>query len=119
MKVSNTLVTNASIKQLQNNILLCTKEQYTKVSNSLAGNAIIKQLYSQILLNIKAQYMSVILFQTVWKTIHLKIKFIQHQRTVKYDINFAVHEKYHLKLNILVLQAVFLETNWFLKQSFW
>ena len=43
MKGSNTLAGNATIKQLQRQVLLDTKEQYMKESNTLAGNASIKQ----------------------------------------------------------------------------
>ena len=41
MKESNTLSGNASIKQLQKEVLLNTKGQYMKESNTPAGNATI------------------------------------------------------------------------------
>ena len=40
---SDTLADNATIKQLQSQILQATKEQYIKESNTHAGNATIKQ----------------------------------------------------------------------------
>ena len=53
---SDTLAGNATIKQLQREILLNTKEQYMKESNTLVGNATIKQHPKEILLNTKGQY---------------------------------------------------------------
>ena len=44
MKESNILAANATIKQVQKEILLNTKWQYMKESNILVSNVIIKQL---------------------------------------------------------------------------
>ena len=44
MKESNTLVGNATIKQLTKEVLLKTKGQHMKESNTLVGNVTIKQL---------------------------------------------------------------------------
>ena len=57
MKESNSLAHSATIKQLQCQILLDTKEQYTKELNTLEGNSTIKQLQSIVLLHTKGQYM--------------------------------------------------------------
>ena len=57
MKESNTLVGNATIKQLQREVLLNTKGQYMKESNTLADNATIKLLQRAVLLNTKGRYM--------------------------------------------------------------
>ena len=56
MKESNTLVANATIKQLQEEVLLYTKGQYMKESNILVGNEGIEQLQRAILLNTKGNY---------------------------------------------------------------
>ena len=57
MKESNTLVGNATIKQLQRGVLQNTEGHYMEESNSLVGNATIKQLLREVLLNTKGQYM--------------------------------------------------------------
>ena len=57
MKESNTLASNATIKQLQKGILLDTKGQYMKESNIRVGNVTIKHPPRQILPNTKGQYM--------------------------------------------------------------
>ena len=49
MKELNTLVDNATIKQLQREVLLNTKERYTKESNILVGNAAYNSLRREIL----------------------------------------------------------------------
>ena len=61
MKESNILADNATIKQLQKEILLITKEQYTKESNTLVGNAAYNSLRREVLqdtigLYIRANY---------------------------------------------------------------
>ena len=50
------LIVNATIKQLQIQVLLNTKEQYINESNTLVGNATINQRQAE-LLNTKEQYM--------------------------------------------------------------
>ena len=57
MKESNTLVGNATIKQLQKEVLPNIKGQYMKDSNILADNATIKQLQKEVLANTRGQYM--------------------------------------------------------------
>ena len=51
MKESYILADNVTIKQLQREVLLNTKEQYMKESNTPAGNATIKQLQKEVLLS--------------------------------------------------------------------
>ena len=51
------LAVNATIKQLQSQVLLNTKEEFMKESNTLAGNATIKPLQSQVSLCTKGQHM--------------------------------------------------------------
>ena len=53
MKESNTVVYNATIKQLPREILLDTKGRYMKESSTVTGNATIKQHRKEILPNIK------------------------------------------------------------------
>ena len=43
MMVSNTIAGNATMKQLQREVLFDTKGQYMKESNTLEGNVNIKQ----------------------------------------------------------------------------
>ena len=57
MKESNTIAGNATIKQLQRDVLLDTKGQYMKKSNTIPGNATIKKLQKEVLLSTKGQYM--------------------------------------------------------------
>ena len=57
MKASNFLAANATIKQLQKEILLSTKGQYIRESNILAINATIKQLEREVLQDTKGQFM--------------------------------------------------------------
>ena len=56
MKESNTLADNATIKQLQREALLNTKEQYMKESNILVGNAANNFLGRVILLDTISLY---------------------------------------------------------------
>ena len=57
MKESNTVAGNATIKQVEREILFYTKGQYIKESTTLVSNTTIKQLKLEILLNIKGQDM--------------------------------------------------------------
>ena len=57
MKESNTIAGNATIKQLQRDVLLDTKGQYMKKSNTIPGNATIEQLQREVFLSTKGQYM--------------------------------------------------------------
>ena len=59
MKELSTLANNATIKQLQRQILLDTKGQSMKESNFLADNVPMKQLPRIVLLDTKGQYMKV------------------------------------------------------------
>ena len=51
MKDSNILADNATIKQLQKEVLANTRGQYMKDKNILADNATIKQLQKEVLPN--------------------------------------------------------------------
>ena len=53
MKESNTVAGNATIKQLQRDVLLDTKGQYMKKSKSFAVNTTIMPLIWDVLLNTK------------------------------------------------------------------
>ena len=59
MMESNFPAGNATIKQLQMEVLLGTKGQYTKGSNTHAGNAHIKQQQEDILKDTKGEYTKV------------------------------------------------------------
>ena len=52
-EVVKNFVCNATIKQLQREILLNTKRKYMKKSNTLAGNATVEQLQKDNLLDTK------------------------------------------------------------------
>ena len=58
MKESNTLAFNVTIKYSQIEVLLNTKDQFTKESNTLASNVTMKQLKREILLNTKEYYIT-------------------------------------------------------------
>ena len=57
MKESNINADIATIKHLQIQILLNTKEQYMKESSMHVVNAIMKQLQREVLLSTRGQYM--------------------------------------------------------------
>ena len=68
MKELNILESNATIKQLQKQILLNTRGQYMKDPNILADNATIKQLQKEVLVNTRGQYMKE---KISWQTMQL------------------------------------------------
>ena len=57
LMVSNTIAGNATMKQLQREVLFHTKGQYMKESNTLEGNVTIRQQQKEIFCDTKVQYM--------------------------------------------------------------
>ena len=95
---------NAATDQLQRDILLDTKGQYTKESNTLAGNMIIKQAQMEILPDTNWQYMK------EWNTLGVmqspsnsKGHFTWHNRSVDEWVKYPCRQCDHqtsLKENI-------------------
>ena len=59
MKESNTLAANVTIKQLNREIWVNTKEQYMKESNTHAANVANNFLTKEVLLDTRSQYIGV------------------------------------------------------------